>query len=235
MKPYLCFCVLASALVLSSCSMDKLFSEEDSNSDERSKSYWTLAESESFVDDGNNGGIFYDDSSSSSSSEDESEIDVFLASNNDEIIGNDYGQINNLCTKMCNILAKISHGKDTDSISEYVINSDLESYLIYEFTNLPSRLNESSTMAFNISNYEIIDGFAFVSGAYQNDEYGVGPFVFIIENVEGRLVVNDLICMVMDYADLSYRSDMIDSPAADFWKDSANCSDLMSAIGQELS
>ena len=102
----------------------------------------------------------------------------------------------------------------------------MENYLIYEFTNLPVKLSENNSMTFCISEFEISNGFAFVSGSYQNNTSSEGPFVFIVENSEGKLVVNDLVCMIMDSTDYIYRSEIVDMPKADFWKNPENYSDI---------
>lgn len=220
MKPYLYFCVLASFLMLSGCSKDKSDSNDDNDS---RKTVWTAAVTESYDDDF--GGIFYGDSSTASS-EEESESEIFVASGSEGVAQEDYEQINNLCTKVCGILAKTSHGKATEPLTEYVVNSDLENYLIYEFTNLPVKLSENNSMTFCISEFEISDGFAFVSGTHENNTSSEGPFVFIVENSEGKLVVNDLVCMIMDSADYIYRSEIVDIPKADFWKNPENYSGI---------
>ncbi len=220
MKLCLYFCVFASFLMLSGCSKDKSNSNDESDS---RKKYWTAAVTESY-DDGF-GGIFYGDSSTASS-EEESKNEMFLASGSEEATQEDYEQINNLCTKVCGILAKTSHGKETEALTEYVVNSDLENYLIYEFANLPVKLSENNTMTFSISEFEISNGFAFVSGSYQNNTSSEGPFVFIVENSEGKLVVNDLVCMIMDSADYTYRSEIVNIPKEDYWKNPENYSGI---------
>lgn len=231
MKSRLLIHCLITCVLFSGCSFDKSELENDYGNNSTSyESYWTANTTNSSDEDF--GGIIYEDNSSTFMT-DESKTDMFFANNSEDIIQNDFEQIQGLCTKVCSVLAEISQGKETELLTEYVVNSDLEIYLNYEFSNSLIQLDDSNSMSFNITSCEIDKEFAFVTGVYKNSSSSYGPYIFVIENSEGKLIVNDLICADMDSADYTYRSEIVNLPKADFWKDPANYSEILNMINEQ--
>lgn len=82
---------------------------------------------------------------------------------------------------------------------------------------LPSLPSDSISAHYEAQTFEVSGQFAIVSGVYENSRGSDGRIIFIIQNENGRLLVNDMIYDAMGSVDLLQRPEMISSPKPNYW------------------
>ena len=174
-------------------------------------------------------------SSSAASSEQTSPTaDGYKAVYSDKICDEDRDNIQRLCTEMCYRWAQMFYGKSDRDFADLTEYEDLNTYLTdfaHNGTIEGSFIDLSAF--FDVESLDITGSQATVKGRYKMDngftEGSTSIYIFIIDNCDGVLKVNDMISTDRSGYDALYRSELISAPEADYWKDHSRLEKILSA------
>jgi len=126
-----------------------------------------------------------------------------------------------LCDEMCRRWGEFCEGYTTKSFSDIVQYSALSIYLATAVKNHNSQMLPDGTAYFELTSFETREGYAFAKGICRGRNTAWGEYTFIVTEVEGRLLINDMIADSQDSHDTEYRPEFMRSPYPDYWKDNS--------------
>ena len=151
------------------------------------------------------------------------ETDGYRAIYADKICDDDRDTLQGLCTEMCYRWAKMFYGESDRDFADLTEYEDLNTYLVdfaHNGTIEGSFIDPSAF--FDVESFDIDGSQATVKGRYKLDkgssEGSTFIYIFIIDNCDGVLKINDMICTDRSGYDALYRPEQISDPKPDFWK-----------------
>lgn len=161
-------------------------------------------------------------------------LSEFDASSKNEITEQDDIAILRLCNKACHKWARLYNGLDETDFSELVTTDALNQYLMQSAANSCIMCISTSESAVYESDQIDYNGkYATVKGIYRNPNGADGMFIFILENIDGTLYINDMIYDAMDTFDNWFRFEFVQSPCPDFWSDPEQAAEMLEKASGE--
>lgn len=150
--------------------------------------------------------------------------DEFTAAGSQGITDGDEDTMVALCDLMCHKWAKSYNKKEKDYYTGLVNNSNFINYLNLTALNIAiESISDSSDAAFTFESMTVDGNFATLTGLYSRPNSGEGIFTFIVENVNGRFCVNDMVYQGgPGSADPLVRPEFIQSPTPNYWQSDEN-------------
>lgn len=157
-----------------------------------------------------------------------SEEPSYISSKKNTVVIDDIDTLTQLCNDACKKWALLYNGKDESDFSQIVATDALNTYLMNCVKNMSiSGISTAEDAKYQVKSTEIKDRLATIKGVYRDSVGSYGTFIFIIENIEGGLYINDMIYDYTDTFDKLYRRDFIYDPQPDFWNDSEMYTELL--------
>lgn len=145
----------------------------------------------------------------------------YAAAEKDIITEDDSAAVSELCHEACYRWARLYNGyEEAADLSELVTTEALNRYLVQsaKSSNIMG-ISSSKDAEYKIEAIEYNGRFATVRGAYADTKGSYGIFIFITENIDGKLYISDMLYDCMGSFDDMFRSDLIKAPQPDFWND----------------
>lgn len=160
-----------------------------------------------------------------------SSANEFSAAGLQEITDDDKDTLVDLCNLMCHKWAGCYKNRKEYDYAGLVNNSNFVKYLNLSALNVSLLcLTDSYYAEFALESMTVDGSFATLTGLYHepihsNTGGGFGNATFIVENVNGRFYVNDMLFLsaIKDESpDYLVRPDFVDSPTPNYWQSDDN-------------
>lgn len=155
----------------------------------------------------------------------------YTAAASDGVSNADAAAVLALCEDACDLFAQCAKGSAKTDFGHLVRVDALNRYLVAEAAHYGTMLSFGDYLDFECDTLTYADGYAIAKGVYRNDSEQGGNFAFVIENVGGKLYLNDMIYQSLDNYDAIYRSGLYEQPQVDFWTDPGKYVDIFDALG----
>ena len=143
----------------------------------------------------------------------------FLCKNLNGLSENDKKTATEFCDYICHKWVRLCRNTDDNDFSRDCKYSTLYAHICSWSVpdKLPMLPSDSISAHYEVQTFEVSGQFAIVSGVYESSRGTDGRIIFIIQNENGRLLVNDMIYDIEGSVDLLKRPEMISSPKPDYW------------------
>lgn len=155
----------------------------------------------------------------------------YMAAASDSVSAADEAAVLALCEDACDLFAQCAVQSAETDFSQLVTVDALNRYLTAGAEYYGTQLSFVEGLNFACDSLTYTDGYAIAKGTYRNDSAICGNFAFVIENINGRLYLNDMIFEAMDSYDMLYRSGLYEQPQVDFWTDPGNYDVIFDTLG----
>lgn len=159
------------------------------------------------------------------------ESDKYKLKSQDTLSSDDKALIEEFSQQTADCWARYVGADGNLAIFSYCKYEDLKTYI--KMTGFGRGFDEPAVNYFSpdmydleISSITINGAVAVVRGDYQYYRKQKVPLVLIVENVGGKLMLNDLVCDIKDSSDNLYRPEFVKDPKPDYWKDASHLADI---------
>lgn len=160
-----------------------------------------------------------------------SSANEFLAAGLQGIADGDKDTLVELCDLMCHKWAKSWKNQEEYDYAGLVNNNNFVKYLnLVSLYGVIECITDSYYAEFKLESITVDGSFATLTGLYHepihsNTGGAYGKFTFIVENVNGRFYVNDMVYsggIIEEDSDYRVRPEFINSPTPNYWQSDEN-------------
>ena len=149
----------------------------------------------------------------------ETTAEVFTVEANDGL--SDKDTVVRFCDTVADKWAEMSNtGKDA-GLAVYCKYPDCDRFLQLSAKLFDNHIFHPQETDLDIQDYKIGSSCVTIKGVYSSKTGSYGLFVFVVENIGGKLALNDMIFDCENSADNRYRSEFVKDPKPDYWADAS--------------